>query len=189
MDPRVAATPAPDAHAIEFVRFCHRRRRVGWPELYDEMCAVAARGLYHGYSAEDLGNHGIRFGLFDMPALAALTREVVAAELAARRPVQVAIHALPAEAIEGLVEAAPEVVATTVQVAVAPLGEPALAVAVAPPADHVAVDTVAVERVAVERVAVERVAVERIAVERVAVEPRPTTESAAPRFRPVPAGV
>lgn len=177
MDPRVAATPAPDAHAIEFVRFCHRRRRVGWPELYDEMCAVAARGLYHGYSAEDLGNHGIRFGLFDMPALAALTRDVVAAELAARRPVQVAIHALPAEAVEGLVEAAPEVVATTVQVAVAALGE--RAVAVAPPADRVAVD----------RLAVERVAIERVAVERIAVEPRPTTESAAPRFRPVPAGV
>ena len=49
---------------------------------------------------------------------------------------------------------------------------------------YIAVDTLAVERIAVERVAVERVAVERIAV-----EPRPTTESAAPRFRPVPAGV
>ena len=25
------------------------RRRVGWPELYDEMCAVASRGLFRGY--------------------------------------------------------------------------------------------------------------------------------------------
>jgi hypothetical protein len=81
------------------------------------MCAVAARGLYRGYSAEDLATHGIRFGLFDMPALAALTRDVVAAELAARRPVQVAIHALPADAVEGLVEAAPVVTATTVEIA------------------------------------------------------------------------
>jgi hypothetical protein len=119
MDPRVAATPAADPDAIEFVRFCHRRRRVGWPELYDEMCAVAARGLYRGYSADDLEAHGIRFGLFDMPALAALTREVVAAELAARRPVQVAIHALPDDAVQGLVEAAPLVAATTVEIAVA----------------------------------------------------------------------
>lgn len=104
MDPRVAATPAAtvatsavDPDAIDFVRFCHRRRRVGWPELYDEMCAVAARGLYRGYSADDLATHGIRFGLFDMPSLAALTREVVAAEFAARRPVQVAIHVVAEE--------------------------------------------------------------------------------------------
>jgi hypothetical protein len=97
MQPPVASTSATDLDAVEFVRFCHRRRRVGWPELYDEMCAVAARGLYRGYSADDLGVHGIRFGLFDMPALAALTREVVAAEAAARRPMQVAIHQLPAE--------------------------------------------------------------------------------------------
>jgi hypothetical protein len=93
MQPPVS-TPVTDPDAVEFVRFCHRRRRVGWPELYDEMCAVAARGLFRGYSADDLSGHGIRFGLFDMPALAALTRQVVAAEVAARRPVQVAIHEL-----------------------------------------------------------------------------------------------
>ena len=29
------------ADAVEFIRFCYARRRVGWPELYDEMCAVA----------------------------------------------------------------------------------------------------------------------------------------------------
>ena len=95
------ARPAParalSPEAAEFVRFCYARRSVGWPELYDEMCAVAARGLFRGYSADDLNGHGIRFGLFDMPALAALTREVVAAEVAARRPVQVAIHQLPAD--------------------------------------------------------------------------------------------
>ncbi|MFP5342970.1 MAG: hypothetical protein ACLGIJ_08615 [Candidatus Limnocylindria bacterium] len=97
MDPRAAASHAPDPDAVEFVRFCHRRRRVGWPELYDEMCAVAARGLFRGYSADDLGAHGIGLGLFDMPALAALTRDVLAAELAARRPVQVAIRALDSD--------------------------------------------------------------------------------------------
>lgn len=118
MDPRIAATPDRDPDAIEFVRFCHGRRRVGWPELYDEMCAVAARGLYRGYSADDLAGHGIRFGLFDMPSLAALTREVVAAELATRRPVQVAIHEVSA-VVEGLIEAAPVVPAATIRIAVA----------------------------------------------------------------------
>ena len=48
MDPRTAATRVPDPDAVEFIRFCYRRRRVGWPELYDEMCAVAARGLFRG---------------------------------------------------------------------------------------------------------------------------------------------
>ena len=42
-----AARPA-GPNAIEFVRFCYRRKHVGWPELYDEMCAVANRGLFRG---------------------------------------------------------------------------------------------------------------------------------------------
>src|SRR6185312_60655 len=54
MDPRTAATRVPDPDAVEFIRFCYRRRRVGWPELYDEMCAVAGRGAFRGYSADDL---------------------------------------------------------------------------------------------------------------------------------------
>ena len=40
---------SPADGALDFVRFCHRRKRVGWPELYDEMCHVASRGLYHGW--------------------------------------------------------------------------------------------------------------------------------------------
>ena len=35
-----ADPPPPDV--AEFIRFCHDRKHVGWPELYDEMCAVAA---------------------------------------------------------------------------------------------------------------------------------------------------
>jgi hypothetical protein len=71
-------SPSPDA--VEFVRFCYRRRRVGWPELYDEMCAVASRGLYRGWGSEELNAEGIRFGLFDMPTLAALVNQIVADE-------------------------------------------------------------------------------------------------------------
>ena len=82
MDPFPAATRVPDPDAVEFVRFCYRRRRVGWPELYDEMCAVASRGLYRGYASDDLAEIGVGFGLFDMPGLAALAADVVAQEQA-----------------------------------------------------------------------------------------------------------
>ncbi|TFG67275.1 MAG: hypothetical protein E4H24_06575 [Thermomicrobiales bacterium] len=93
MDPRSAATETPDPDAVEFVRFCYRRRRVGWPELYDEMCAVAGRSLFRGLDADDLSGLGIGFGLFDMPALAGLTRQVMAEEQALKRPVAVVIQA------------------------------------------------------------------------------------------------
>jgi hypothetical protein len=92
MDQRNATPQSPDPIAIEFVRFCHRRRRVGWPELYDEMCAVAGRGLFRGYGADDLAGIGIGFSLFEMSTLAALARQVVAEEQAHRRPVAVTIH-------------------------------------------------------------------------------------------------
>ena len=62
--------------ALDFVRFCHRRRHVGWPELYDEMCAVASRGLYHGWGFRELAEHGIAFGLSEMPRLAGLVAHV-----------------------------------------------------------------------------------------------------------------
>jgi hypothetical protein len=74
-----------EPEAIDFVRFCYRRRHVGWPELYDEMCAVAGRGLYHGYCAEDLSRIGIGFALFEMPALAMIVQRVVAEDQERRR--------------------------------------------------------------------------------------------------------
>jgi hypothetical protein len=91
MEPRHAATRVPDPDAAEFIRFCYRRRRVGWPELYDEMCAVAARGLFRGLGVEDLAAHGIGFGLSEMPALAAMASAIVAEELALRKPMTVVI--------------------------------------------------------------------------------------------------
>ena len=86
-----ATTNAPHPDAVEFVRFCYHRRRVGWPELYDEMCAVAGRGLFRGLSADDLGGIGVGFSLFDMPALANLASRVVADETALRRPMRVVL--------------------------------------------------------------------------------------------------
>jgi hypothetical protein len=79
--------------ALEFVRFCYRRRRVGWPELYDEMCAVAGRGLYQGYGSEELAVLGIGFALFQMPSLAVLVARVVAEDVDRRRRTAAAIRA------------------------------------------------------------------------------------------------
>jgi hypothetical protein len=87
MDPREAAPCQPDPDAVEFVRFCYRRRKVGWPELYDEMCAVANRGSFRGLGVDDLGAIGIRLSLFEMASLAALAASVVAEEQALRRGV------------------------------------------------------------------------------------------------------
>jgi hypothetical protein len=79
MHSRTADRP-PSADAVEFVRFCYRRRRVGWPELYDEMCAVAGRGLFRGWGSDELSAEGIGFSLFEMPALAMLVHRIVAEE-------------------------------------------------------------------------------------------------------------
>jgi len=95
MDQRAAATRVPDPDAADFIRFCYRRRRVGWPELYDEMCAVAARGLFRGLGTDDLATHGIGFGLFDMPGLAAMAAGIVAEEQALRRPMTVVLAVDP----------------------------------------------------------------------------------------------
>ena len=65
------------ADAVEFIRFCYARRRVGWPELYDEMCAVASRGLFRGWGPDELASHGIGFGLLDMARLAVTATEIV----------------------------------------------------------------------------------------------------------------
>jgi hypothetical protein len=70
----------PPGEVASFVRFCYHRRRAGWPELYDEMCAVAARRLYNGWGFAELADHGIGFSLFETPALASLAREIVREE-------------------------------------------------------------------------------------------------------------
>ena len=70
------------ADAVEFIRFCYARRRVGWPELYDEMCAVASRGLFRGWGPDELASQGIGFGLFEMPRLATTVTEIVAEDRA-----------------------------------------------------------------------------------------------------------
>jgi hypothetical protein len=79
IDSRICES-GPSAEAVEFVRFCYRRRRIGWPELYDEMCAVASRGLYRGWGTDELSDEGVGFSLYQMPTLAALVSRVVTEE-------------------------------------------------------------------------------------------------------------
>jgi hypothetical protein len=118
MDPLTAARPQPDPEAVEFIRFCYQRRRVGWPELYDEMCAVAARGLFRGYGSDDLAGFGIGFTLFEMPSLAAMSAQVIAEVQARRRPVQVTIRAEVPGVAGGVADVATEVL---LEVPIAPL--------------------------------------------------------------------
>ena len=99
------ASVATDA-ALDFVRFCHRRRRVGWPELYDEMCRVASRGLYHGWGFGELAEHGIAFGLAEMPRLAGLVSEVI--QDADRRPRLLVAVMTPVPVHSDVMEETPE---------------------------------------------------------------------------------
>lgn len=82
MEARPGVADGASPEAIEFIRFCYRRRRLGWPELYDEMCHVAARRLFRGWGPGELGERGIGFSLFETPRLAALVEGVVRQERA-----------------------------------------------------------------------------------------------------------
>jgi hypothetical protein len=77
--------PPPDV--AEFIRFCHGRKHVGWPELYDEMCAVAARREFNGWDHEQFAARGLTFSLFEMSRLSGWVRSVLA---------------VPSEPIEGV---------------------------------------------------------------------------------------
>lgn len=92
------AEPAPaDPRAVEFIRFCYLRRRVSWPDLYDEMCGVAARGLFRGMLYEDLAEVGVSFTLSGMQTLAGLTQRVVIEERGRARASGVRPTAVPSE--------------------------------------------------------------------------------------------
>ncbi len=97
-----SAEPRLTPEALEFVRFCYRRRRVGWPELYDEMCLVAGRRLYREMGQAELAEHGVGFALFEMPALLTLVARVIEEEdperaARSRRPLPRARIGSPAE--------------------------------------------------------------------------------------------
>ena len=77
-----AAEPAdpPPPEVAEFIRFCHRRRAAVWPELYDVMCAVAARREFRGWGPEQLADRGVTLALPGMPRLARWVRATVGAQ-------------------------------------------------------------------------------------------------------------
>ena len=77
MSLRVPVRLDSNSEAAAFVRFCYERRRVGWPELYDEMCSVASRRLYEGWGPAELAERGIGIRIEEMAVLADLVRRVV----------------------------------------------------------------------------------------------------------------
>lgn len=79
-DPEInpAPTELPPPDVVAFIRYCHRRRGFTWPELYDEMCGVAARREFNGWDHADLGGRGLTFSLLEMPRLSAWVRAVLA---------------------------------------------------------------------------------------------------------------
>ncbi|HEX8940260.1 MAG TPA: hypothetical protein VF763_08850 [Candidatus Limnocylindrales bacterium] len=77
--------------ALDFVRYCYRRRRTGWPELYDEMCHVASRALYRGWGFAELAERGIGFSLFETARLAGLVGQVCREEAERRAHAPVAV--------------------------------------------------------------------------------------------------
>jgi uncharacterized protein (DUF885 family) len=142
MDSRTAAERAPSPEAIEFVRFCYRRRRVGWPELYDEMCAVAGRGLFRGWGSDELSAEGIGFSLFELAALAELVGRVVAEDHERHgRPTAAQVRAAMAATVEADASPASEGVTGAVATpgvtgAVATPGVPIAATAPGAPTDQ-----------------------------------------------------
>ena len=87
----VSQTVPPEV--IDFIRYCYQRRRIGWPELYDEMCGVAARGEFRGMDYDRLAALGVGFSLCDMARLAALAQRVVLDER--RRRVAIPVERSP----------------------------------------------------------------------------------------------
>lgn len=99
MLPAASSSPS-TVEAEAFVRFCYQRRKVGWPELYDEMCAVATRGLFRGMGHDALAEIGIGFSLSGTPRLAALASRIAGEEQAARRSARLVALELAHAAVE-----------------------------------------------------------------------------------------
>jgi hypothetical protein len=52
--------------ARDFILFCVNRCGPQWPALYDEMCWVAGRRLFHDVSYKELNEAGLSLSLNDI---------------------------------------------------------------------------------------------------------------------------
>lgn len=84
----------PPKEVADFIRYCHRKRPAGWPELYDVMCGIAARREFRGWGHEQLSERGLTFTVGGMPRLAAWVRATLGPM--AEGPNQTASASLPA---------------------------------------------------------------------------------------------
>ncbi len=62
----------------EFIAFCLQRRSAQWPEIYDEMCWVAARRLFQGLGYAELSRAGLPLDLTHMTLLRRMVEQVAA---------------------------------------------------------------------------------------------------------------
>jgi hypothetical protein len=72
------------------------------------MCAVAGRGLYHGWGFGELAEHGIAFGLAEMPRLAGFVAQVAHEEVERRGRLLVGVVAPMPVRSDALEEASEE---------------------------------------------------------------------------------
>ncbi len=79
----------PPHEVADFIRYCHHRRPAGWPEIYDEMCAVAARGEFNGWDHEAFASRGLTFALPEMLRLSRWVRAVLDGQPEGLEPVAV----------------------------------------------------------------------------------------------------
>ncbi|HEX2222098.1 MAG TPA: hypothetical protein VHK06_06190 [Candidatus Limnocylindria bacterium] len=84
-----AVHEAPPSDIAEFIRFCHARRAVGWPDLYDEMCAVASRREFRGWDQDELAARGLTFSLTRVARLAGWVRTVLGPSADAPSPLPI----------------------------------------------------------------------------------------------------
>jgi len=72
------AMPTPSPLAQEFILFCIQRRGSEWPVLYDEMCRVAGRRLFHDMGYAELNRTGLSFGLDNIEHTISIVDAVIA---------------------------------------------------------------------------------------------------------------
>jgi hypothetical protein len=91
LGPATDDEPPPDV--ADFIRYCHGRRPAGWPEIYDEMCAVAARGEFKGWDHDQFAARGLTFALPEMQQLSQWVRAVLDREPEALEAEAIAVAA------------------------------------------------------------------------------------------------
>jgi hypothetical protein len=66
-----------DPLARDFILFCVNRCGSQWPALYDEMCRVSGRRLFHGIGYKELKQAGLSLSLNDIETTIKMVDSVI----------------------------------------------------------------------------------------------------------------